>query len=210
MIEAAAHQSLAAWESFYVIVGSSGAALTGLQFVVMALVADSPIKGSGREIDAFGTPVIVHFTAVLLIAAILSAPWQGLSSVSFALGACGFVGIVYGIIVVRRTKTQTDYVPVWEDWLWHATLPLIAYVALFISALLLRSYAQRALFITGGVALLLLFIGIHNSWDTVTYVALIARKQKVKSQSHEVETPVVNNVDTNSKQQKAKVRRGKR
>ena len=27
-----------AWESFYVIVGSSGAALTGLQFVVMALI----------------------------------------------------------------------------------------------------------------------------------------------------------------------------
>jgi hypothetical protein len=31
---------LAEWESFYVIVGSSSAALTGLQFVVIALVAD--------------------------------------------------------------------------------------------------------------------------------------------------------------------------
>ena len=28
------------WQSFYVIVGSSGAALIGIQFVVMALVAD--------------------------------------------------------------------------------------------------------------------------------------------------------------------------
>jgi hypothetical protein len=185
MIEEAAHTPLAAWESFYVIVGSSGAALTGLQFVVMALIAESPIRGSStREIDAFGTPVIVHFSAVLLIAAILSSPWQGLSNVSIALGVCGLVGMFYGVIVVRRAKRQTGYVPVWEDWLWHAVLPLSAYIALFVSALLLRSYAQRVLFIIGGVSLLLLFIGIHNSWDTVTYIALTTKAKRAKSDEH--------------------------
>jgi hypothetical protein len=35
----AAH--LSAWESFYIIVGSSAGALTGLQFVVMALVVEA-------------------------------------------------------------------------------------------------------------------------------------------------------------------------
>jgi hypothetical protein len=29
-----------------------------------------------------------------------------------------------------------------------------------------------ALFVIGATALLLLFIGIHNAWDTVTYVAV--------------------------------------
>jgi hypothetical protein len=38
---------LAAWESFYIIVGSSAGALTGLQFVVMALVAEAR-QGSSR------------------------------------------------------------------------------------------------------------------------------------------------------------------
>ena len=56
---------LAAWESFYVIVGSSGAALTGLQFVVIVLVAESRRRRTLREIDAFGTPTIVHFSAAL-------------------------------------------------------------------------------------------------------------------------------------------------
>ena len=171
MIEEAVRTPLAAWESFYVIVGSSGAALTGLQFVVMALVAGSQRKSSAREIDAFGTPVIVHFCTVLLISAILSSPWQGLTYVSLAVGACGLAGIVYGIVVVRRAKTQDGYTPVWQDWLWHAVLPLIGYVVLFISALLMRGHAQKVLFFVGGVALLLLFIGIHNSWDTVTYIA---------------------------------------
>ena len=51
-MEEAARAPLVAWESFYVIVGSSGAALTGLQFVVMALVADSQKPATSREIDA--------------------------------------------------------------------------------------------------------------------------------------------------------------
>ena len=33
--------SLAAWESFYVIVGTSAAALTGLTFVVIVLLAEA-------------------------------------------------------------------------------------------------------------------------------------------------------------------------
>jgi len=86
-MEEAARSPLVAWESFYVIVGSSGAALTGLQFVVIALIAESRTRTSPRQIDAFGTPTIVHFCAVLLVSAILSAPWQALSSASLALGA---------------------------------------------------------------------------------------------------------------------------
>jgi hypothetical protein len=168
----AAHSPFALWETFYVIVGSSGAALTGLQFVVIALIAQSRAEASARQIDAFGTPTIVHFCAVLLLSAILSAPWQGLSPASLALGALGLGGVIYGVIVVLRARSQTGYRPVFEDWLWHAILPLIAYALILISAILLRNYPHRVLFVIGATALLLLFIGIHNAWDTVTYIAV--------------------------------------
>jgi hypothetical protein len=171
-MEEAARSPLVAWETFYVIIGSSGAALTGLQFVVIALIADVKARTTARQIDAFATPTIVHFSAVLLVSAILSAPWHGLSKVSFALGACGMMGVVYGVIVVRRARLQIGYQPVFEDWLWHAVLPLIAYAVLLIAAIVLRSYPQRVLFVVGATALLLLFIGIHNAWDTVTYIAV--------------------------------------
>jgi hypothetical protein len=171
-MEEAARSPLAAWETFYVIIGSSGAALTGLQFVVIALIADVKARTTARQIDAFSTPTIIHFCAVLLVSAILSAPWHGLSKVSFALGACGVVGVLYGVIVVRRARLQTGYRVVFEDWLWHAVLPLIAYALLFMAAVLLPSYPQRVLFLVGAAALLLLFIGIHNAWDTVTYIAV--------------------------------------
>jgi len=34
-----------------------------------------------------------------------------------------------------------------------------------------------ALFTVGGVALFLLFIGIHNAWDTVTYIAATRQQE---------------------------------
>ena len=43
MHEAVAPQ-IESWASFYVIVGSSAGALTGLQFVVMTLIADFPSR----------------------------------------------------------------------------------------------------------------------------------------------------------------------
>jgi hypothetical protein len=171
-VNEAALSPLAAWETFYVIIGSSAAALTGLQFVVIALVAESRAKSTIREIDAFGTPTIVHFCAVLLLSAILSAPWHSLSNAGLALGACGVAGVVYIPIIVRRARRTTAYKPVFEDWLWHTVLPFIGYAGLLASAIALPGRPEPVLFVIGTVALLLLFIGIHNAWDTVTYIAV--------------------------------------
>jgi hypothetical protein len=172
------HSLLASWESFYVIVGSSAAALTGLQFVVMALVAESERRSSMREVSAFGTPNVVHFGAVLLISAILSAPWHRLSSAGLGIGLTGTAGFIYAMLVIRRARRQTGYQPVLEDWIWHTALPLVAYGTLVIAALLLRHHPDSSLFVIGASALLLLFVGIHNAWDTVTYIAVEQRDKQ--------------------------------
>src|SRR4051794_15807579 len=54
-MEQAALSPLAAWESFYVIIGSAAAALTGLQFVVMTLSAGMNARGSDTVMSAFST-----------------------------------------------------------------------------------------------------------------------------------------------------------
>jgi len=176
-----AHTFLVPWESFYVIVGSSGAALTGLQFVVVALITETTRRATGREMAAFSTPTVMHFCAVLLMAAILSAPWHDLSNVAWALGVCGVVGVVYSAITFSRARRTTEYKPVLSDWIWHTALPSIAYGALLLSAILLQRSPQRTLFLVAAVALLLLFIGIHNAWDTATYLAMhVLPKEKKK------------------------------
>ncbi|HEU5250224.1 MAG TPA: hypothetical protein VFW15_09565, partial [Thermoanaerobaculia bacterium] len=69
-----ANPRLSAWESFYVIVGSSAAALIGLQFVVITLIAGMRRRPTPDTIRAFGTPTVVHLAGALLVSAIMSAP----------------------------------------------------------------------------------------------------------------------------------------
>ena len=95
-----------AWESFYVIVGSSAAALTGLQFVVIVLGAETKAIGNGGATRAYTTPTVVHFCAVLLVSAILSAPWPAIGGAAIALGGCGATGIVYVTVVIAKTRRQ--------------------------------------------------------------------------------------------------------
>lgn len=160
---------LAEWDSFYLIVGAAAGALIGLQFVVMTLIAERP-KPVGKEVaDAFATPTTIHFAVAFLLSAVVRVPWKEVISAAICWGLIGLIGIVYSAIVVNRMRSQDTYKPVFEDWLFHGILPLVSYVVLAVSALYAKSYAHEALFGVGAATLLLLFIGIHNAWDTVTY-----------------------------------------
>jgi len=94
--------------------------------------------------------------------------------------------VVYGLIVVRRARRQTSYRPVLEDWIWHSVLPLIAYTLLLVVSAALIRYPRQALFGIGATSLLLLFVGIHNAWDTVTYIAVEqVQKPQEREDGHE-------------------------
>jgi hypothetical protein len=179
--------ALAEWGNFYVIVGSSAGALIGLQFVVITLIAGRPVvRGAAQASDAFTTPSVVHFGIVLLLAAVVSAPWGGTGTVSVVWGLAGLGGIVYGAVVARRMRAQTAYRPVFEDWLFHVLLPLAAYVVLAGAAFAARSNERTALFTVGTAALLLLFVGIHNAWDTVTHLVFTHMQKPGASAPDEV------------------------
>ncbi len=172
------------WENFYVIVGSSAGALIGLQFVVITLIADRPALATAEAGAAFATPSVIHFGVVLFLSAIASIPWNGIATVAVLWGLVGLFGIVYGALVARRMKAQTTYQPVFEDWLFHALLPSVAYAMLAGSACVARSHARPALFVVGAVTLLLLFVGIHNAWDAVTYHVFIKRGEQAEADRH--------------------------
>ncbi|HXM70475.1 MAG TPA: hypothetical protein VN970_05035 [Thermoanaerobaculia bacterium] len=174
MYAAIAPTLLARWANFYVIVGSSAAALTGLQFIVIALMAETrlPRRDHAIGIDAFSTPTIAYFSAVLLISAVMSAPWNVLPAVAALVAVCGAAGTVYSLIVARRAQRMTAYRLVFEDWVWHIALPLAAQATLLAAGLALVRHPNGALYTIAAAALLLLFIGIHNAWDTVTFLVL--------------------------------------
>lgn len=120
----------------------------------------------------FSTPNVFHFGAALLVAAILSAPWQALWPVSLLLGLAGLVGVTYILFVLWLARHRMEnYQLVLSDWLWYTILPLVSYAALVVAAILLLSQPALSMFVIASATMLLLFIGIHNAWDVVTYTA---------------------------------------
>ena len=162
---------LSQWSNFYVIMGSSAGALTGLTFVVISLIAGRRMEDTRLGLNAFTTPIIVHFSIVLVISALLSAPWTALAPVALLLGLTSLGGLGYSALVAWRIRRVSSYEPEWDDWLWYAVLPFVAYTAILVSAILLPSFATPMLFISAAGLIVLLAIGIRDAWDVVTYLA---------------------------------------
>jgi hypothetical protein len=171
--------ALSGWANVYMIVGPSAGALIGLQFVVMTLVASMPLtRGFAQAGNAFTTPTVVHFGVVLLLSAAGSVPWEGTAVLVTLWGLVGLGGGAYVVLVARRMRSQTTYRAVFEDWLFHVLLPFASYAMFAVSACVASTRLRPALFLVGAAALLLLFIGIHNAWDLVTYHVFVKRREQ--------------------------------
>ena len=180
MIQETAHAALGGWEDFYLIVGSAAAALTGLQFVVITLISEAQSRSTSTgALGAFATPTIVHFCAALFVSVVMCAPWPRLSEPAFVIGVGGIVGLIYTGITLLRATRQTAYQMVTEDWIWHVTLPLVSYGAQLIAGFLLSSAMVVAPFAIAASSLLLVYIGIHNAWDTSTFMI----EERIKRES---------------------------
>jgi len=178
---------LEGWDSFYVIIGSSAAALTGLMFVVIALMAgDDRVPRDAAALEAFATPTIVHFCAVLLIAAFISMPHHSIASLRWCLLLTGVAGLLYATWVTVKALRQKAYVPAMEDWIFHSILPVIAYASAFISSLMIGIPSEGGLFCVAGSALLLLFIGIHNAWDSAIWMTTTKERGSISEDERQI------------------------
>ena len=167
---------LEGWDNFYVIIGSSAAALTGLMFVVIALIPEKQIPRDTTALEAFASPTIVHFCGVLLIAAFITMPRHSMMSLLVSRLISGAAGVVYATIVILRSVRQRSYQPELEDWIFHAILPAIAYITLFNASFFIVGSSENALVGVAASALLLLFIGIHNAWDAAVWMTTAGRR----------------------------------
>ncbi len=166
---------LLGWQNFFMIAGTAAATLTGLMFVATSLAAGVVHDFSALDagIDAFNTPTVVHFGVVLLAAAMLSAPWQAFSSIRLVLGLLGLAAIIYLLFVLRRMRGISNSRLPLKDWLWYLAFPLAAYLVLTAAALALPARPGPALYVIAAALMTLLFLGIHNAWDLVSFFAVV-------------------------------------
>ena len=166
--------TLTEWANFYVILGSSAGALVGLQFVAITLAAGRRVPTMGDTVSsAFLTPSLVHFSCVLLMAAIATAPWPDTLMPAVLWGITGVGGIAYTAFIAHSMRVQTDYKPVMEDWIFRAGAPAVVYLLLAVTAVAVFMQAKTALFGIAATAVLLLFVGIHHAWDNVVYLVFV-------------------------------------
>jgi hypothetical protein len=164
--------ALSAWSNFYVMTGSSAAALIGLMFVVITLVVgEERARRSPEGITAFSTPTVLHFSSALLVSAILNAPWKSLGPPGTLIGIVAICGAAYVLRATYIAARVETYTPDAEDWTWYTVLPVIAYGVFLASAIAVHLGHVGALFGFGGAAIMLIFIGIRNAWDVVTFLA---------------------------------------
>jgi hypothetical protein len=172
------------WSSYYVMTGSSAAALTGLMFVVITLVMGTERLTQSRDgLSTFSTPTVVHFCSALFVSALLAAPWHTLAYVAGLLALAGLGGIVYVSRIALRTRNLNTYAADVEDWSWYIVLPLLAYAATLGGGIGLFFAPRLALFALAGSALVQIFNGIHNAWDVVTFIAISEAELKKAADS---------------------------
>jgi hypothetical protein len=163
---------LSAWQNFYVIIGSSAGALTGLQFVVMTLIAQTRLAAQDSSgIRAFGTPTVIHFCSALFIGAIMTIPWASATGLAITLLVAGAAGVVYSLMVIWHAR-RAKYNPDLEDWVWYTGLPITGHATLLAVAFLLWWHVPAALYVLAADSLVFLLLGLHNAWDTITYVVV--------------------------------------
>ena len=167
----AVSELLASWNSFYVMIGASAATLTGLMFVVITLVSDDQRTATKDGISTFSTPTVVHFCCALFTAVFMLAPFHSLIPIGVLLCLSGAGGTIHATRIMLQARSLQTYEPDLEDWMWHFTLPLVAYCALFFTGIVLHLWPRPVLFAPAAAVTLLIFIGIHNAWDVVTYLA---------------------------------------
>jgi len=171
---------LEGWDNFYVILGSAAAALLGITFVVIALISERRANPAGMS--GYITPTVVHFGTVLGLSCFVSVPHQNVVGLSLGFGSSATGLLIYtGVIFANMRRFAHQYVPVLEDWIWHVILPAVVYCGLLAMALLLWREPRDSMYGIAAALVMLLFVGIHNSWDVAVSVTAQRKKDEDKA-----------------------------
>ena len=175
---------LAGWSTFFATMCTSDAALIGLMFVVITLVAGMERRQPTRDgLSTYSSPNVMHFCGALFVSAVLIAPWHSLLGADVTIGLGALYGIAYSVRVIFRAwqtaaksavqSEGSSYTPDLEDWMWYTIMPFVGYCAIVGGAVVLSRSPAPALYAVAAGVLLLTFVGIRNAWDVVTYLTVI-------------------------------------
>ncbi|HWI29388.1 MAG TPA: hypothetical protein VN668_20610 [Stellaceae bacterium] len=161
------------WHDFYLLIGTASATLIGLMFVAASIGASyfTPEREAGLQ--AFLTPTVLHFSAVLVTCLVGTAPLETRFSLSVILAAEGVAGLVYAcrVWLHMRRGGMLGSIDL-TDRLFYLGAPLLAYFLMMASGIALTRQPDIALEVVALALVLLLLLGIRNAWDMTVWVVI--------------------------------------
>jgi len=160
------------WENFYLMIGSSAAALIGLMFVVMTLTAgrDRGEVDQGKRL--YTSPIVWHLAVVMALSGAATAPMINLRLFGTAAGGLAILGLGIGIrSAVGIWRTRMSGADSAFDMWWYGLVPAIVYVGLAVASLGIFGAAKWGASTFAAALMALLLLSIHAEWDLVTFLA---------------------------------------
>ena len=156
------------WNNFYLLAGGTAGTLIGLIFVVITLGIEHRQPRDSDRTHRFVTPILVHFTSLLVIALVMVAPASA-STRAVALGVIGCAGLAYvmNLALMSRRRAKSDE----RELVWDVLLPIASYVLIATAA---AAWALQASFANaiGAVAVVILLVAaLRNSWMITLAIA---------------------------------------
>jgi len=151
------------WHDFYMLLGTASAALVALLFVAVSIGASFLTPERSVATRTFMSPVVFHFSTLLLISLIAIVPSH--TALSFAIGITlvAIGGLAYTtVVLVGLARASISDI---ADRFGYGIFPLASYVAMLTAAGLVISRATLAADILAASLLLLLAVNIRNAWD---------------------------------------------
>jgi hypothetical protein len=162
-------EALREWHDFYVLIGTASGALIGLMFVAASIAATAMGARYRPGVEAFISPTVAHFSAVLFLCLLVIAPTHTRISLGVVTLAGGAIGIGYCVRVrmhMHRLGTSIDLV----DRVWYALIPGLGYLLLAASGAAWLMAIPSSPNVLAAALVLLLLAGIRNAWDMTVWI----------------------------------------
>lgn len=170
---------LAAWETFYLMIGTCAGALVGVMFIVATLGAEIEAAEVVRGTIIYQSPTVFHLSVVMAVSALALVPEHLIGLVAGIVTLAGVAGIGYAALTIRRTHEKYDfYTATASDRLFFGYLPLLSYIVMTAAGLAVFWLPEFAEETIAAATLVLLLVSIRNAWDVATFSVRIARTQR--------------------------------
>ncbi len=172
--------SVAAWQNFYLLVGTAAATLIGLMFVAVGFGANLVSQEATASARAFLDPPFTHFVQVLLTACLLTIPTLGTTLLGVLLlvaSALRLLGLVWVFRHMRAAHRKNGDLEL-SDWLTGAVLPLLCYLLLAATGAAFLECSAIALNGLAIVTLVTLLNGVYGAWELMVWLALVRARTK--------------------------------